>query len=273
VADDEAGADEPAAAAPPDAAALARENRALERRLHRLDENVRRLEQFQDSNSRLLSQVMHDLEDERARSRRLLLNVLPQRIVDRLDAGETRIADRHDEVTVLFSDVVGFTRIASALPASALIDELNALFSDFDAICLETGVEKIKTIGDAYLAVGGLPGGALDHGAAIAETALRMVEHVAHHREHADWQIRIGLNGGPVSAGIIGTTKFAYDIWGDTVNVASRLESSSLPGRIHVSESLATSLGGRFVFEPRGETELKGKGAMATCFLVGRREA
>ena len=261
----------PVPAAPADAETLARENRALGRRLRRLDENVRHLEQFQESNSRLLSQVMHDLEDERARSRRLLLNVLPQRIVDRLDAGEARIADRHDDVTVLFSDVVGFTGIASALPASTLIDELNALFSDFDAICAETGVEKIKTIGDAYLAVGGLPGGAEDHPAAIAETALRMIEHLANHRDHADWQIRIGLNGGPVSAGIIGTTKFAYDIWGDTVNVASRLESSSLPGRIHVSDGLATSLDGRFRFESRGQTELKGKGSMATWFLVGRR--
>ncbi len=261
----------PGGTPPEDPAALVRENRALGRRLHRLEENVRRLEQFQDSNSRLLSQVLHDLEDERARSRRLLLNVLPQRIVDRLDAGEERIADRHDDVTVLFSDVVGFTRIAAELTASTLIDELNALFSDFDAICAETGVEKIKTIGDAYLAVGGLPGGEPDHAVAIAETALRMVEHVANHREHADWRIRIGLNRGPVSAGIIGTTKFAYDIWGDTVNVASRLESSSAPGRIQVSDGLATSLAGRFVLEPRGQTELKGKGSMATWFLVGRR--
>ena len=258
-------------AAPDDPVALARENRALGRRLHRLEDNVRRLEDFRDSNSRLLSQVLHDLEDERARSRRLLLNVLPQRIVDRLDAGEERIADRHDDVTVLFSDVVGFTRIAAGLPASTLIDDLNDLFSDFDAICEASGVEKIKTIGDAYLAVGGLPGGAPDHGAAIAETALRMLDHVAKHREHADWQLRIGLNGGPVSAGIIGTTKFVYDIWGDTVNVASRLESTSLPGRIHVSDELAASLAGRYVLEPRGETELKGKGAMTTWFLVGPR--
>jgi adenylate cyclase len=258
-------------AAPDDPVALARENRVLGRRLRRLEENVRRLEGFQDSNSRLLSQVLRDLEDERSRSRRLLLNVLPQRIVDRLDGGETRIADGHDDVTVLFSDFVDFTRIAGELETSSLIDQLNALFSGFDAICEETGVEKIKTIGDAYLAVGGLPGGAPDHRDAVADAALRMRDLVAQGGAEAGWRIRIGLNGGPVSAGIIGTTKFAYDIWGDTVNVASRLEAASVPGRIHVSEGLASALAGQFVLEPRGQTELKGKGPMATWFLLGRR--
>ena len=149
-------AEDPAPAEPGDAASLERENRTLARRLHRLEDNVRRLEEFGDSNARLLSQVAKDLEAERARSERLLLNVLPQRIIDRLNAGETLIADRHDDVTVLFSDVVGFTEISSRLPTAELIVELNELFSGFDAICEATGVEKIKTIGDAYLAIGGL---------------------------------------------------------------------------------------------------------------------
>jgi class 3 adenylate cyclase len=137
-----------------DAAALERENRILERRLHRLEENVRRLEDFGDSNARLLSQVVKDLEVERARSQGLLLNVLPQRIIDRLNAGETLIADRHEDVTVLFSDFVGFTEISARLPTPELIDELNNLFSGFDATCEANGIEKIKTIGDAYLAIG-----------------------------------------------------------------------------------------------------------------------
>ena len=187
-----------------DAAALERENRILERRLHRLEENVRRLEDFGDSNARLLSQVVKDLEVERARSQGLLLNVLPQRIIDRLNAGETLIADRHEDVTVLFSDFVGFTEISARLPTAALIGELNSL-SGFDAICEATGIEKIKTIGDAYLAIGGLVVDAGDHRAAIAEAALQMVELLAARAVSGpDWQVRIGLDSGSVAAGVIG---------------------------------------------------------------------
>jgi adenylate cyclase len=256
-----------------DAAALERENRILGRRLHRLEENVRRLEDFGDSNSRLLSQVVKDLEVERARSQHLLLNVLPQRIIDRLNAGEKLIADRHEDVTVLFSDFVGFTEISARLPTAALIDELNDLFSGFDAICEATGVEKIKTIGDAYLAIGGLVVDAGDHRAAIAETALQMVELVAARPvSWANWQVRIGLDSGSVAAGVIGTAKFAYDVWGDAVNVASRLEATSLPGRIHVSDALAAALSDRYRLEPRGALEIKGKGSMTTWFLVGPRK-
>ena len=240
----------------------------LARRLHRLEENVRRLEQFGDSNARLLSQVVKDLETERARSQQLLLNVLPQRIIDRLNAGETLIADRHDDVTVLFSDFVGFTEISARLPTAELIDELNELFSGFDAICEATGVEKIKTIGDAYLAIGGLVEGSNDHASAIADTALRMIELVAGRQaSRAAWQVRIGLNRGSVAAGVIGTTKFVYDVWGDTVNVASRLEATSLPGRIHLSDALASTLPDRYRLEPRGTIAIKGKGPMATWFL------
>src|SRR3954451_10715231 len=145
---------------------LERENRLLERKMRRLEGNVRRLEEFRDSNATLLSRLLEDLEAERARSQRLLLNVLPQRIIDRLAAGETSIADRHDDVAVLFSDFVGFTGISSRLAPSALVADLNGLFTAFDAICDELGVEKIKTVGDAYLAVAGLgaPGETIDVG-------------------------------------------------------------------------------------------------------------
>jgi adenylate cyclase len=251
---------------------LERENRLLERRLRRMEANVRRVEEFRDSNSTLLSALLRDLEVERARSQRLLLNVLPQRIIDRLAAGETLIADRHDDATVLFSDFVGFTGIASTLAPSDLVDELNDLFRAFDAICDATGVEKIKTVGDAYLAVGGLSVPGVDGSAAIAEAALQMVEAVrARPARKADWQIRIGIHAGPIVAGVVGVSKFAYDVWGDTVNVASRLESTSEPGRIQASAGLADRLAGRFVFEPRGAIDLKGKGSSETCFLVGRR--
>ena len=152
--------DEPSG--PPSAEELDKENRRLTRDLQRLEANVRRLEEFQDSNSALASRLLSELEEERARSERLLLNVLPQRIVDRLAAGETLIADRHEAVSVLFGDIVGFTEISGRLAPAVLIAELNQLFSDFDAICEGTGVEKIKTVGDAYLVIAGLDGGTVE---------------------------------------------------------------------------------------------------------------
>ena len=259
-------------ARPPGATDLDRENRILERSLRRLEANVQRMEQFQDSNSTLLSRLLQDLEAERARSQRLLLNVLPQRIIDRLNAGETLIADRHEDATVLFSDFVGFTAISAELAPAVLVEELNALFRAFDAICDANGVEKIKTVGDAYLAVGGLSGDPLAGATAIADTALAMLEAVERRAgTSADWRIRIGINNGPIVAGVVGVSKFAYDVWGDTVNVASRLETTSEPGRIHASKSLADLLATQFEFEPRGAIDLKGKGSAETSFLVGRR--
>ena len=247
-------------------------NRMLERKLRRLEIDVRQLEGFQESNSKLLSKVLHDLEEERARSRQLLLNVLPERILQRLEGGETRIADRHEAATVLFSDFVDFTRIAATLEPQALIDELNELFTGFDAICERHGVEKVKTIGDAYLAVGGLSDPDADDAAAAAETALDMCAFVAGREDGlAAWRIRIGVHRGPLFAGVVGTTRFAYDVWGDTVNTASRLETTSEGGRIHVSPDVADRLRDRYVLEPRGPIELKGKGSVETSFLVGRR--
>jgi class 3 adenylate cyclase len=252
---------------------LDKENRRLTRRLQRLEDNVERLERFQDSNATLQSRLLAELEEERANSQRLLRNVLPQRIIDRLAAGEALIADRHEAVTVLFSDIVGFTEISARLAPAVLIAEMNELYSGFDAICERTGVEKIKTAGDAYLVIGGL-GDEADHGAAIAETALQMIEQVeARAGLGADWRIRIGLHCGPAVAGVIGTTKFAYDVWGDTVNVAARLEAASEPNGIHISGTLAARLQDRFRLAPRGAMELKGKGLVETWFLLGRRDA
>jgi class 3 adenylate cyclase len=260
--------------APPAGTNLERENRILERRLRRLEANVGRMEEFQESSSRILSGLLRDLEAERARSNALLLNVLPQRIIDRLNAGETLIADRHDDATVLFSDFVGFTAISARLTPADLVEELNTLFRAFDAICDAHGVEKIKTVGDAYLAVGGLSGAGGDGALAIAETALEMIAAVERRSSaKADWHIRIGINSGPIVAGVVGVSKFAYDVWGDTVNVASRLETTSEPDRIHVPAAFSDRLANSFVFEPRGTVDLKGKGAAKTCFLLGRRGA
>jgi class 3 adenylate cyclase len=246
--------------------ALDKENRVLARKLARLDENVRQMEEMQDSTSKLLSGLTRELEEEQARSRALLLNILPREIVGRLEAGERVIADRHPDVSVLFSDLVGFTETSSRLEPQVLVGELNALFSRFDSLCEEAGVEKIKTIGDAYLAVGGLPGGRANHVPAIAELALGILEVV----RDTTWRIRIGLHAGPAVAGVIGTRKFVYDVWGDTVNVASRLESTSEPNRIHVSEAVAGALGEAFRLQTRGTVRLKGKGEVTTFFLEGR---
>ena len=182
------------------------------------------------------------------------------------------IADRYAEITVLFSDLVGFTDTSSQMDPHRLVSELNSLFSRFDSLCERTGVEKIKTIGDAYMAVGGLIGTRSDHIAAVAELALGMVAAIGDAEGFGSpWSIRIGIHSGPAVAGVIGTRKFVYDVWGDTVNVASRLEASAEPNRIHVSETVAEALRGSFGFEPRGTIELKGKGQIKSSYLVGAR--
>jgi class 3 adenylate cyclase len=253
---------------PLDPDALQRENARLARRVRRLEDTLVQLEEIRDANTYVLDRLVADLQAERQRSHDLLLNVLPEAIVQRLDGGESLIADRHDRVAVLFSDFVGFTRISSGLSPTELVGQLNALFSGFDAASARHGVEKIKTIGDAYLAVGGLMESAADPVAAAADLALDMLEVM---RDAPDpWAVRIGIHAGPAVAGVIGTHKFAYDVWGDAVNVASRLETTSEPGRIHVSAEVAAVLDGRYDLEPRGDIELKGKGAVPTYFLLGR---
>ena len=249
---------------------LQKENARLARRLNRLEASVQQVEQIRDTNARLLDRLMRELDAERTRSHELLLNVLPQPIIDRLNAGEQLIADRHDDVAVVFSDFVGFTEISSRLPVADLVSSLNGLFSAFDAACGSLGVDKIKTIGDAYMAAAGLPGSSGEHVRAAADLTLAMQSAVRD--VGAPWQIRIGLDVGSVMAGVIGTTKFVYDLWGDAVNVASRLETSAPPGRIQVSAAVAAALGDAFELEPRGAIELKGKGSTEAYFLLGRRE-
>ncbi|MEA2609996.1 MAG: hypothetical protein QOJ75_2239 [Chloroflexota bacterium] len=248
---------------------LRKDHTRLVKRVGRLEAVLQNVEQIRDTNARLLDRLMGELEAERAKSQRLLLNILPQPIIDRLNAGEQLIADRYDDVAVVFSDFVGFTELSANLPPAAVVASLNALFSTFDAACADLGVEKIKTIGDAYMAAAGLPGTTTDHVQAAADLTLAM--RAAVEEAGAPWQIRIGLHSGPVVAGVIGTSKFVYDLWGDAVNVASRLETAAPAGRIQVSERVATALGDAFEFEPRGEIELKGKGATKAFFLLDRR--
>ena len=243
----------------------------LERRLARLELTMSQVETMRDTNARLLDRLMHELDEERARSHRLLLNVLPQPIIDRLNAGESTIADRHDDVTVLFSDLVGFTEISGRLPITRVVGDLTAMFSAFDEHAEALGVEKIKTIGDAYMAAAGIPGTNEDATDAVAALAVTMVRTVRAMGE--PWHIRIGIHRGPVVAGVIGRRKFVYDLWGDTVNVASRLETSADPDTIHISDSVAACLGPGFRAEARGEVDLKGKGRVASLRLTRATEA
>ncbi|MFN2614945.1 MAG: adenylate/guanylate cyclase domain-containing protein [Actinomycetota bacterium] len=252
---------------PDDFQALEKENRTLAKKLSRLETSIRDVEEMRDSTARLMTSLAKELDDERARSHSLLLNILPQPIIDRLGAGEQTIADRYDDVTVLFSDLVGFTSISSSLDATTLVTQLNAMFSQFDELCARYEVEKIKTIGDAYLAVGGLPGTREDHTVAVAELATGMRDVIVDMGD--PWRIRIGLHRGPAVAGVIGTHKFVYDVWGDTVNTASRLETSAKPNAIHVSREVAERLGDRFEVRARGRIELKGKGQVETYVLSG----
>jgi class 3 adenylate cyclase len=246
--------------------------RKLERQLKISERRASQLEDFAQTKERLLKGLMTELDEEKKRSDSLLRNILPGEIITRLGEGETVIADRHDDVSVVFSDFQGFTAISSRLDPTVLVESLNAIFSLFDALSQELGVEKIKTIGDAYLAVAGVPGERPDHATAIADMALGMIDALQEANEafEVPFHFRIGVATGPVVAGIIGTHKFVYDVWGDTVNVASRLESTSEPDRIQISAETTSRLGESFVIEERGEVELKGKGLVPTYFLNGR---
>ena len=249
-----------------------KELRKLQRQLKVQERRAGQLEEFVQTKENLLRGLMTELDEEKKKSESLLRNILPEPIIERLNDGETVIADRHDEVSVVFSDFEGFTAISSRMDPTTLVESLNSIFSRFDTLSQELGVEKIKTIGDAYLAVAGVPSERQDHAAAIADMALGMLRALGDVNQTLDapFQIRIGVATGPVVAGIIGTHKFVYDVWGDTVNLASRLETTSEPNRIQISQATAEALGDAFAIEERGEVELKGKGLVSTFFLNGR---
>ncbi|HEX7074136.1 MAG TPA: adenylate/guanylate cyclase domain-containing protein [Hyphomicrobiaceae bacterium] len=217
---------------------------------------------------------LEQLKVEKEKSEALLLNILPMAIVSRLNLGETIIADHIPDSTILFADLVGFTGLSARLSATRLVKLLNMLFSEFDHLSLEFGLEKIKTIGDAYMVAGGLTARNSDHTTTVAQMALRMLEVSRSTSEvlGLPLQLRIGIDTGPVVAGIIGTHRFIYDVWGDTVNTASRMESHGVANEINVTEALYQRLRDTFVFEPRGTIEVAGKGSMQAYFLRGARE-
>ncbi len=213
------------------------------------------------------------LQLEQEKSEHLLLNILPRAIAERLKGGERTIADSHAEVTVLFADLVGFTQLSTKTSPQELVTLLNEVFSHFDRLAERHGLEKIKTIGDNYMLVGGLPLPRADHAIAVAEMALDMIEDVAriNGRSQKQISIRIGINSGPVVAGVIGRKKFTYDLWGDTVNLASRMESAGTPNSIHVSPSTHAALVGKYELIERGRVPCKGVGEITTYFLTGRK--
>jgi adenylate cyclase len=206
------------------------------------------------------------------RSEGLLLNVLPKSIAERLKREPGVIADAHDEVTVLFADVVDFTPLAARTEPARVVGLLDEVFSAFDALAARHGLEKIKTIGDAYMVAAGLPEPRPDHAEAMAEMALDMLDAVREVRAPLGFElaIRVGMDSGPVIAGVIGRHKFIYDLWGDTVNTASRMESQGIAGRVQVTEATYHRLCDRYAFEDRGEIEVKGKGLQHAYLLVGR---
>ncbi|MDW8220559.1 MAG: adenylate/guanylate cyclase domain-containing protein, partial [Bacteroidota bacterium] len=241
----------------------------IQRQVKILDEQAREIE---ISNTELYHKNQL-IEEERQKSDLLLLNILPPQIAERLKSGEKIIADKFDSATVMFADIVGFTKLSAQIPPEHLVENLSMIFTMFDRLAEQYGLEKIKTIGDAYMAVGGVPVPLEDHTAAVVRMSLAAIQHIQDLTAELDEQIsiRIGVHTGAVVAGVIGMRKFAYDLWGDTVNTASRMEASGEANRIHCSEQVYYALKDRFEFEERGLIEIKGKGRMKTYFVLRER--
>jgi class 3 adenylate cyclase/CheY-like chemotaxis protein len=221
---------------------------------------------------RQLKRQHEALSEEKAKTEQLLLNILPGSIAQRLKSGEERIADACPSVSVLFADMVGFTKMSRTMSASELVRLLGDLFSRFDLITEKHGLEKIKTIGDCYMLAGGVPVAREDHAVATTLAALEMCQALQelHETTGGGLNMRIGIHSGPLVAGVIGIRKFTYDLWGDTVNVASRMESTGQPGKIHISSATAELLKGHFELSPRGMIEVKSLGQVETFFVERR---
>jgi class 3 adenylate cyclase len=214
-----------------------------------------------------------ELRRQRLNSERLLLNVLPQVIAERLKRGQKIIADSFTEATVLFADLVDFTKLSTSISPTELVELLNSVFSKFDQLADHHQLEKIKTIGDAYMVVAGLPVPRADHVRAIADIAIDMQHEITkiNVQDGRPLSLRIGIHTGPVVAGVIGIRRFTYDLWGDTVNVASRMESQGEPERIQVTEAVYNRLKNGYNFEQRGSIAVKGKGDMMTYWLLDKK--
>ncbi len=245
------------------------QQRLLQKQTAQLEELVERLQ----NEIKERQAAEKSLREAQKNSDRLLLNILPAAVVENLKKGEDTAAERFESATVLFADIVDFTSLAARISPMELVNFLNQIFSKFDQLTEKHGLEKIKTSGDSYMVAGGLPVPRADHVEAIANMALDMVDAIAHFKTDTGepFQIRIGINTGPVVAGVIGTKKFSYDLWGDTINVASRMESQGLPGYIQVTTAIYEPLKDRYVFEERGAIEVKGKGETIAYWLKAKK--
>ena len=219
--------------------------------------------------------VRRDLKTSFERSEALLRNLLPSAIAERLKNNEETIADHFESASVLFADLVGFTKLTSLQPPSETVFMLNTIFSRFDELVAQAGLEKIKTIGDSYMVASGIPRKDPQHLAKLLDLSLEIRESLKeyNHENGRDLSLRIGVSTGPLVAGVIGTKKLVYDIWGDSVNMASRMESSGIPGRIQVTQEVMNQSFEQFAFTERGPLEIKGKGLLVTYFLEGRHKA
>jgi adenylate cyclase len=243
-----------------------------------LQKALRRQAQLLQAKNRQLQQEMQEREQaqqalrlEQQKSEQLLLNILPRAVVDRLKQLEGSLAERFDDVTILFADIVNFTPLAAQISPLELVNWLNQIFSAFDRLAEQYQLEKIKTIGDAYMVVGGMPLPCPDHAEAVMEMALAMQEAATHitRNDGQEFQLRIGINTGPVVAGVIGIKKFSYDLWGNAVNIASRMESQGIPGKIQITEATYQRLRHRYAFEQVDQVLVKGHGYLTTYQYVG----
>ncbi len=217
--------------------------------------------------------ALEALRQEQAKAENLLLNILPRSIADRLKAETEPIADEFGSASILFADVVDFTPWSQGLPPAEVVGYLDHLFSRLDELAERYGVEKIKTIGDCYMAAAGVPTPRPDHARALALMALEMLEACSEEIGYLGLELRVGINSGPVVAGVIGRKRFLYDLWGDAVNTASRMESHGTPGRIQITEATYELLADEFECEPRGPIAIKGKGEVEAWYLIGPRRA
>ncbi|MBL8033291.1 MAG: ammonium transporter [Leptospiraceae bacterium] len=241
----------------------------------RYNEVLRKIRSTLADNDRAKSDLVEaykKVQEEQARAEQLLLNVLPEKVATQLKENPDIIANSFPEVTVLFADIVDFTRLAHKFRPEIIVGILNRIFSTFDELAEKYGLEKIKTIGDAYMVVGGLPNPLKNHAEAVANFALESMAQLKRFKLKTgdELTMRIGINTGPVVAGVIGKKKFIYDIWGDAVNLASRMESNSMPGVIQLTEQTALKLGKNFIVEPRGDVDVKGRGLIKAFFLKGK---
>ncbi|MGC1396478.1 MAG: adenylate/guanylate cyclase domain-containing protein [Coleofasciculaceae cyanobacterium] len=217
--------------------------------------------------------IQEALKYQQKETEKVLLNILPEPILKQLKLRQVPIADHFQEVTVLFADIVGFTEFCNRKTPKQLVSVLNIIFSKFDQLAQEYGLEKIKTIGDAYMLVGGLPLPRKDHAQAVAQMALAIQAEMVNINAQIgeEFKLRIGINTGPVVAGVIGLSKFIYDLWGDTVNIASRMETTGIPGKIQVTSATYQQLKEQFIFKMRGRIPIKGKGEMNTYILLSKK--